>query len=389
MKSIKISSIRFLTIFVIGFCTLNSYAQSVDKKFEKAVELYKQNKYVDAQNALTEIIDANPRYEKAFYQRAQVFIYFKDYTKAENDLVKVIEINKTFVTEAQADLGSIYLTQKKYQETADLYSKVIVKSPDLIEAYYRRGVSYYELEDYAKACADFDMVYRKNQNDIGTKYYVALCKLEFKEYENAIKLLNEVIVAQPKNADAYFYRAYANFQEGSSKEYKHHKAHFIKSLDDYDVALKLDPKLEEAYFDRGEVKMALHDYVGAIADFKKAINLFPKDLEAHYQKAMCNYHYGYSEIALKEFEDILVMDTSYVDAEYQIGVILYELQRFPEAETHFKHMTKKDDKHADTYYYLGLTYLDMGNKLDACKAFKKADALGDKESHHFAQKSCH
>lgn len=216
-----------------------------------------------------------------------------------------------------------------------------------------------------------------------------MAEIELEKYDPAIEHLNQVIAKEKSYSDAYFYRGLAYYKEGTSDNYKHHRQLLKLSLADYNKAIELDPTSEESYFDRGEVKIALHDYIGAIADFKKSIELEPKDLEAHYMKAMCNYHYGYEEVALKEMKEIVEIDPNYSDAHHFIGLYYYEMDQFEAALAEFDKLISLESKHADSFYYRGLTKLDMNNIDGACADWNiAAKELDDKEALHMYKKHC-
>ena len=57
------------------------------------------------------------------------------------------------------------------------------------------------------------------------------------------------------------------------------------ALEDYDAAIKLNPKNASYYRDRGYVRERAGDYDGAIADATATIELKPDDLLAHFNRA--------------------------------------------------------------------------------------------------------
>jgi tetratricopeptide (TPR) repeat protein len=65
---------------------------------------------------------------------------------------------------------------------------------------------------------------------------------------------------------------------------------FRGALSDYNRAIALNPKLAQAYFNRGSLKQAkLNDPQGALADFDRAITLNPKDAQAHGARGYLKY----------------------------------------------------------------------------------------------------
>ena len=100
MKSL-IKSLLFLLALTIS---LGSFAEEIEDKYEKAVAALKKSDRAGARELLNEILKIDDTYAKAYYQRAQIELYYKEYDKVEKDLKKVIELNSAYVDEAKLDL---------------------------------------------------------------------------------------------------------------------------------------------------------------------------------------------------------------------------------------------------------------------------------------------
>jgi tetratricopeptide (TPR) repeat protein len=72
-------------------------------------------------------------------------------------------------------------------------------------------------------------------------------------------------------------------------------------LGDYDKALKLNPDLSFAWFNRGNVKAKMADYDGALSDYNKAIDLEDKLAQAYYNRALIRVYLKQTELACQDF----------------------------------------------------------------------------------------
>jgi len=115
-------------------------------------------------------------------------------------------------------------------------------------------------------------------------------QFEQKKYDAAIQELTEAIKLDPKLAEAYAYRARAY----------NNKNNFDQGIDDANKAIQLDPKLAIGYFVRGNAYLNKNDYDRAIADYTVAIKLDPKDANVY-----CNRGFAYDE---KEDYDRAIAD---------------------------------------------------------------------------------
>src|SRR6266571_1602298 len=61
-----------------------------------------------------------------------------------------------------------------------------------------------------------------------------------------------------------------------------------EAIREYDRALKANPKLADAYFNRGNAYASLGEQEKAIRDFGEAILQQPKNADAHYNRGLAN-----------------------------------------------------------------------------------------------------
>jgi tetratricopeptide (TPR) repeat protein len=106
------------------------------------------------------------------------------------------------------------------------------------------------------------------RNPTATAYQIHGVMLAMKgEIELALGELNQAIRLNPKMQDAYINRA---FLWVAKQEYD-------KAIADCEEAIRLDPQFSFAYINRGTAWKARGGYDRAISDFDKAIRLDPKD----------------------------------------------------------------------------------------------------------------
>lgn len=129
---------------------------------------------------------------------------------------------------------------------------------------------------------------------------------------------------------------------------------YTLALKNYDKAINLDPKLAKAYYNRGNVKYDLEDYLGAIADCEKAIALNPNLIDAYFNLAISKYH-------LKEYE----------------GAIKY-----------FDQAVRINAQDGESYCWRGMAYYKIGKTNEACKDWALAKSLGNSYVNDFIHKYC-
>lgn len=108
----------------------------------------------------------------------------------------------------------------------------------------------------------------------------------------ALALATRAIAAEPQNPLGYFVR-------GQIREAIQEPA---AAIADYDQALKLDPRLAEAWQRRGGEHFRLGHIKESIADFDQFIALVPKQAPYHWQRGISYYYAGRFEEGQKQFE---------------------------------------------------------------------------------------
>lgn len=87
-------------------------------------------------------------------------------------------------------------------------------------------------------------------------------------YEKAIEYFTKAIEKNPKDAEAYYSRAYSQQTIGGNEE---------QVISDYSNSLKYNPNDYEAYMNRGVAKMKIGQNSDAITDYKKSIEINPNN----------------------------------------------------------------------------------------------------------------
>ena len=109
-------------------------------------------------------------------------------------------------------------------------------------------------------------------DDGGSAIFVRVGKLEEFEAQQAIDKYSQTIKRDPNDANAYYDRGNAYFDNNE----------YDKAIADYTEAIRLDPKYGDYYTERGDAyQYGKKNYDKAIADYTEAIQLNPENLYAY------------------------------------------------------------------------------------------------------------
>jgi tetratricopeptide (TPR) repeat protein len=144
--------------------------------------------------------------------------------------------------------------------------------------------------------------YRANQNAINKRLTIAKKAVEFnnqgivaidsRNYQQAIANFNLAIRLNPSLAEAYQGLGIAYSELGDNK----------KAIQQYDLAIKLDPNLTESYFSRGLSNYKLGNKEQAVEDWQQAIKVNPDHAKTYLQRGAVFYELGNHQEAVKDLQ---------------------------------------------------------------------------------------
>ena len=188
----------------------------------------------------TKAIEIYPRYTNAYFSRGYIYLITGEYSKAISDFNMVIAIHPENAY-AYNYLGCGYFAQKEYQVAIDDFSKAIELNPGYIEPYRNRGYIY---------------------NDVKKRYSMAI-----EDYSKAIEL-------DPEDAVNYNLRGIAYFNE--CRNFTNARM----ALSDFNMAIKLNPRYDDAYVRKGNIYFFRGEISQAIEINEKALALNPNNANA-------------------------------------------------------------------------------------------------------------
>lgn len=122
------------------------------------------------------------------------------------------------------------------------------------------------------------------------------------------------------------------------------------------------------------------NYKEAIECHNKAINMNPRFEDAYYDRGRAYSKLRQYEQAIKDFTDLLNIDSHYIGSYCERGKAYIELGKYDEAIADFNKSLKNMPNNSEVYYYRGNAYRGKKDKESAKKDWEKAvsiDKTGD------------
>jgi serine/threonine-protein kinase len=221
------------------------------------------------------------------------------------------------------------------------------------------------------------------QETVNLKAYELLLKSRYlrrqgstENRKQAIELLQEAIVADPKYSLAYadlsvLYGGLVNNNVLDQREF------LPKSEAAAMKALELDDRLAEAHLALANVKTHQWDWAAAEQEFKRAIELNPSLSGAHGDYAFFLMIHGRGEEALIEANRAKELDPVSTGSNVVVVFALILSHRTDQALTAVKRLIELDPGNPGVQTVLGQTYEDIGRHRESLAAYQAAVRLGD------------
>jgi len=240
-------------------------------------------------------------------------------------------------------LGELLNSQGNFLEAIENFNKAINLDPYHAVAYYNRGNSYVEIQDYEKAILS---------------------------YKKAISI-------RPNYAIAY-----NNLGNVYSELNRHNLA-----IDSFKKSIKIAPQHIEIYFNLGKTFFDLKDYKNAIMNFDKSIELNPNISYPYIDKGISLGLIGKYEEALLTFKKAIEINPKSSILNYNIAITYGKLLKFDKAIEFCKKALLDDPTNEDIYFSLGYFYNEKGIKKLAIESYSKVLRLVPSHFGAFINKS--
>lgn len=145
------------------------------------------------------------------------------------------------------------------------------------------------------------------------------------DYEGAAEDCAAALRINPRLDYAYYHRAASLAKQGR----------FEEAIGDYDAALRLNPRLVGAYVDRGAARLKLGDDRRSLVDANHALRLSPREPDAHYVRGIARYHLHQYGGAVADLNIVLRANPSRATAYDIRGACEEQLGKLDEAVKDF------------------------------------------------------
>jgi tetratricopeptide (TPR) repeat protein len=160
------------------------------------------------------------------------------------------------------------------------------------------------------------------------------------------------------------------------------KGHFEQAIASFTEAIRLDPRLTDAYAGRAAAHCALGAYERCIADCNEAIRLGPQETSFYSVRGVAHEHQGKLEEAFRDYNEALRLDPANVSAYYNRAHATFMKADYARAAEDFSEAIRLNpaDKvlAAKAFDFRAKAYRALGDETKAaCDERKARDLRGE------------
>ena len=266
-------------------------------------------RYAEAIAQLDYALKLDPKYSRAYAQRAYCYNLTGKQNEAADDIVKSLDIDGD-----DAAFALMKIMADSAFEVMDFKLKIQqVLQPTQSYWSYCRGVICEMVKRWDDAIKHYDAA-QKMKYTSQTLYRMARCKESKGDYAGALSYIEEGLAVDSSDARLCVRKA----------SYLHNLGRTDEAILEFTHVTELIPDYTDGYSGRAQVKLDAGDLDGALEDLNMALMIDPEDIYDLNLRGNIYLLTGKRDLALKDFERVVALDT--VPSEYVAAFYaLYEL----------------------------------------------------------------
>ena len=313
-----------------------------------------QKRYEDAIKQFDYVVKLEPNYSSAYSFRAESYIGLKKYNEAIDDVISALGIDR----DRKAFYELQELADSAFEQTVAKLKVQKIKEPNEQSWDYDLGIVYERAAKYNKAIAYYKESLEKESNII-TASRISSCYDDLGDYDKALEYCNQAIALDSVKANYLYEKANILDNAGRTQE-------AIKTMSDY---IANTPDEPAGYYQRGWFKDHSGDIEGALEDYTMAITLQPNVAYAYLNRGVLYRLKGENAKAESDFKQVVRLDSIPEDAECSFYAYYYLGQKDKAIEV-LNTILDKDKK--GNCYDAACLYSVMGEKEKALSYLRQS-----------------
>lgn len=170
---------------------------------KEASKLIEEQKYEEAANLLSELIDRNPHDPIGYINFGNLCVYMRNYPEAETFFERAIELDSTAAT-AYYGLGNLNYERNSFNQAKIYYLKAIKLGLDISDVYYMLGLSLMNEEHNMVAIPYLLRAIELDQTDDEKLFQYGLALANSRFLKEAKATFHKLIARNHSYSDAHY-----------------------------------------------------------------------------------------------------------------------------------------------------------------------------------------
>lgn len=293
-----------------------------------------------------------------------------------------------------AGLAGAYYETGEIHRALELISRAIEYDDRIANYFYNRALINRALINFEDAIFDYKKTIELEPSYYSAYYHLADLYIQLDNVAKARELLEELIIINPKYADAYMKLSYCMVLgqrldealdymnkaieiDDLNEDYYHKRAGIYKAMGteslaeaDYLKLIEMNNENPYIYHILGEIYIDKEEYEEAIFYLEKGCKI--EECASFYGNlAICNYNLGNLEIAKEYFTKSIELSSEDAVEDYFFrGKCLYDLKQEDLGKKDFEYALKESPENTGALYYLAYINYNEGNYKESIEYIK-------------------
>lgn len=315
--------------------------------------------YILSIQYFNQVIAQKPYLAEPYYYRAVAKISLGDWTGADADISKSIEINP-FIKDSYRLRAVARHNSHKFDEAIEDYKRCLEEWPDDKDLMLNMAICNLAMKHYNEADSCLRWVIERDSTN--EKVYLAMAQMHIEQNDTigSLSYLSRAIELNKNNVQAYLMRCEIYFSSLNDAK---------SAAADMDEVIKLEPNNVSYYINRSIMRYKINDYRGTMADLDYAIALDPDNITARYNRALLRTEVGANNKAIEDYNFVLEHDPENYPALYNRTMLLINTGQYQQGIKGLNDMLAKDQNDFVALYQRAMLLIDTGQYKQALRDF--------------------
>jgi tetratricopeptide (TPR) repeat protein len=305
---------------------------------------------------------------KEVFDRSARALAAADYQSAERGFQSVLHVEPRNVA-ALSNLGVIYSRTSRADQAITVYRRALQLNPDDQALLLNLGLVYLRREEHSRALPLFARVIAIDPQHQQARQLLALCRAYAGQLEPAIRDLEALRAAAPRDENILFLLGFA----------------YLKNHDPERARAIFERMLELAGPVRAEFMAGKANYEAALfpqaeESFLQVLRLDPRFPGVHLELGKVYISLRRTDEAIRELQLVLKENSGDVDASYFLGGLLVQGNHYQEGIPYLERVKAAKPDFWAPYLYLGKAKLLLAQPAEAVVLLQRAVKLNPDEA---------